>query len=290
MSDQTSIGWADATWPVVIGCERVSPGCVNCYAERTSYRLSKNPQTPQYVGLTVIRQSRPGWTGEVRIQIDALDMPLGWRRPRWIFPCSQSDLFHESVPFTFTAAVFGVMQAAGWHTFLVTTKRPKRALEFAEFLSTVGESPAKFCRQRARDALGKKLADDVVDLSWPPRNVYVGVSVESPAYLPRIETIRQFPAALHWASFEPLLARVDVSSVVDQLGWGVVGGESGPKFRPCEPEWIVSIAEQFRFAGRPIHVKQDSAFKPEQQGRLPDLWWAAKDMPPWPLPPQGTLF
>lgn len=40
MSDKTAIEWTDATWPVVTGCEHISPGCDHCYAAKlTSGRL-----------------------------------------------------------------------------------------------------------------------------------------------------------------------------------------------------------------------------------------------------------
>lgn len=45
----TGIEWTDRTWNPVRGCTRVSPGCVNCYAERLAARFS-GPGRP-YEGL-----------------------------------------------------------------------------------------------------------------------------------------------------------------------------------------------------------------------------------------------
>lgn len=290
MADHTNIGWADATWSVLAGCRRVSPGCVNCYAQRTVHRLGTNPKTPQYQGITVMRESKTVWTGEVRTRPEELERPLKWKKPRWIFPCSQSDLFHEDVPFEFTAAIFGVMQAASWHTFLALTKRPQQAVKFHEWLLDHPGPAEHVCRNYARQVLRDKMPPSDGSERFPASNVYMGVSVESPKYLERITTLGLFPAAMYWASLEPLLEAVDISSVVDSLGWIVVGGESGPGFRSCDPSWIVDIGTKCRVAGVPVHIKQDSGSQPEQQGRIPDLWWAAKDMPPWPVASQGALF
>ena len=35
MSELSAIEWTDATWNPVTGCTKVSPGCANCYIERT---------------------------------------------------------------------------------------------------------------------------------------------------------------------------------------------------------------------------------------------------------------
>jgi protein gp37 len=39
MGDRSNIEWTEATWNPVTGCDRVSPGCDNCYAERLAKRL-----------------------------------------------------------------------------------------------------------------------------------------------------------------------------------------------------------------------------------------------------------
>lgn len=40
------------------------------------------------------------------------------------------------------------------------------------------------------------------------------------------------------------------------IHWVIVGGESGPKARPCNVEWIRSIVKQCAAAGVPVFVKQ----------------------------------
>lgn len=98
-------------------------------------------------------------------------------------------------------------------------------------------------------------------------------------------------AAVRWVSCEPLLGPVDLDGAGGWiaglhpngsdagLDWVVVGGESGPGRRPCEVEWIADIVRQCDQAEVPVFVKQGSAFRPGQQGDLPDAIWQRKEFP-----------
>lgn len=115
----SSIEWTQATWNPITGCNKVSPGCKHCYAERFSERLK---------AMGVAKYSH-GF--EVAVHEDMLSIPLGWKKPRRIFVNSMSDLFHEEVPFEFIEKVFIVMEKAYWHQFQVLTKRSQRLAELA---------------------------------------------------------------------------------------------------------------------------------------------------------------
>ncbi len=110
----SKIEWTDATWNPVTGCDKISPGCQRCYAERMAKRL-------QAMG---VAKYRNGFA--VTLHPDTLAMPLRWRQPRAIFVNSMSDLFHPKVPDEFIAAVFDVMARAHWHRYQILTKRPER--------------------------------------------------------------------------------------------------------------------------------------------------------------------
>jgi protein gp37 len=140
-----------------------------------------------------------------------------------IFVNSMSDLFHEDVPFEFIEAVFDTMRRAEWHVFQVLTKRAERLAEL---------SPR---------------------LSWPP-NVWMGVSVENQWWTRRIRSLTTVPAAVRFLSCEPLLGPLALD--LQGIGWVIVGGESGPKARPMEPEWVYRIKEQCAKARTPLFVKQ----------------------------------
>ena len=111
----SKIEWTDATWNPVTGCNKISPGCKHCYAERMSRRLKA----------TGMAKYRNGF--DVTLHPDTLEIPLRWRKPRSIFVNSMSDLFHDEVPDEFIAQVFDVMTRAHWHRYQVLTKRPERA-------------------------------------------------------------------------------------------------------------------------------------------------------------------
>lgn len=122
MADSSAIEWTDATWNPTTGCDKVSPGCKNCYAEKMAARLKAMGQ-PRY---------RNGF--ELTLQDDVVVLPLKWRTPRFIFVNSMSDLFHESVPFAFIKRCFDVMSTANHHVYQILTKRPERVAELADKL------------------------------------------------------------------------------------------------------------------------------------------------------------
>src|SRR6476620_6850340 len=112
----------ESTWNPVTGCNKISPGCKYCYAERMARRLQAMGQ-PNY---------RNGF--DLTLQPQALDVPLRWRKPRTIFVNSMSDLFHKDVPAEFIRRVFDVMRQADWHTYQILTKRSDRLAELGPTL------------------------------------------------------------------------------------------------------------------------------------------------------------
>lgn len=89
MSRRSAIEWTQMTWNPVSGCTKVSPGCLNCYAERMAKRL-KAMRAARYLDGCALR------THEA-----ALEEPLRWKSPRKVFVNSMSDLFHKDVPLEF---------------------------------------------------------------------------------------------------------------------------------------------------------------------------------------------
>src|SRR3954471_3960842 len=119
MSTNSPIEWTDATWNPVTGCDKVSPGCKFCYAERLAGRL-KLMGNPRY-----------GDGFKLTLHPDLIDLPLRWRRPRRIFVNSMSDLFHDGISEEFIRQTFDTMARAHWHHFQVLTKRSARLAELA---------------------------------------------------------------------------------------------------------------------------------------------------------------
>ncbi|MEX1042519.1 MAG: phage Gp37/Gp68 family protein [Pirellulaceae bacterium] len=116
---KSSIEWTEATWNPVTGCDKISPGCKHCYAERMSHRLKAMGQANYANGFALTLQ--PGM----------LERPLSWKRPQMIFVNSMSDLFHRDVPEQYIQQVFDVMRRAHWHQFQVLTKRADRLEELS---------------------------------------------------------------------------------------------------------------------------------------------------------------
>lgn len=117
MATNSHIEWTEATWNPVTGCDKVSPGCAHCYAERMAMRLQAMGQPNYANGFTLATHDR------------AVDLPLRWKKPRRVFVNSMSDLFHVDVPTAFIARVFETMRRAHWHEYQVLTKRSERVLE-----------------------------------------------------------------------------------------------------------------------------------------------------------------
>ncbi|OBC14079.1 hypothetical protein A5784_30730 [Mycobacterium sp. 852013-50091_SCH5140682] len=241
MSDNTKIEWSDATWNVIIGCDKVSPGCDHCYAIRTAHRMQANPNPKvrePYAGT----ESGGEWTGQVNLVADRLHLPLSWSRPRRIFVNAQSDLFHDQVPDDYIAAVFGVMAVASWHTFQVLTKRHAR---MRSLLSS------KDFRVRVEDYADDLATDDprTQHESWPLSNVWLGVSAEDARWAKiRGDALRETQAAVRFFSCEPLLGPMDDIDLTG-IDWVITGGESGPGARPAHPQWFRSIRDQCQAAG-----------------------------------------
>ncbi len=100
-----------STWNPTTGCNKVSPGCKFCYAERLSERL-QNMGVDKYAN---------GF--QLTLHPEILEAPLSWRKSQFIFVNSMSDLFHEEIPIAFLQQIFDVMLRAHWHRFQILTKR-----------------------------------------------------------------------------------------------------------------------------------------------------------------------
>lgn len=211
MAIKSGIEWTDATWNPTRGCSRVSPGCVNCYAERVAMRQIHSG----YKGLVHIANGHPAWTGVVRAMTGkTLEAPLRWRKPRRIFVNSMSDLFHESLPDEAIDRVFAVMALSQRHTFQILTKRADRMLAYFTDNPLLG-------RERLLRILNVAIVSGKLDGALvartvgmnPPRplpNVWLGVSVENQKYADeRIPLLLQTPAAIRFVSYEPAIGPVD---------------------------------------------------------------------------------
>lgn len=229
MSNLSKIEWTEATWNPTTGCTKISEGCKNCYAEKMSKRLK----------LMGVKKYRKQF--EFSQHEDDLDLPLKWTKPRKIFVNSMSDLFHENSDLTFVGRCFLTMSKSQRHVFQILTKRPKRMLEYS--------------------ILHKKFFGTPID-----ENIWLGTSVENKKNVYRIDFLRKINCAIKFVSFEPLIGSVGKIDLTD-IQWVIIGGESGPKYRPVKEEWIQEIISQCEEQNVKVFFKQWGGFRPKSQGR-----------------------
>lgn len=196
--NNTKIEWTDATWNPVTGCTKASTGCLHCYAEAMSRRLKAMGVAKYANGFNVTTHE------------DVLSEPMKWKKPRNIFVCSMSDLFHKDVPFDFVDKVMDVVSATPQHKYQILTKRAERMEEY-------------FASHNV------------------PGNIWLGVTVEAAAVKSRIESLRSISnASVRFLSCEPLVEDLGELNLSD-IDWIIVGGESGNQARPMKEEWVLNI-------------------------------------------------
>jgi protein gp37 len=175
---------------------------------------------------------------ELTVHEQMLSMPSKWSKSRTIFVNSMSDLFHQDVPLTYIQQVFSSMHQASWHQYQILTKRSDRLL----LLNS--------------------------DIDWAP-HIWMGVSVENKDYTFRIDHLRRTDAHLKFLSLEPLLGPLPELDLRG-IDWVIVGGESGPRARPIEADWVRAIRDQCLNQNVPFFFKQWGGVFKKRNGRLLD--------------------
>jgi protein gp37 len=173
---------------------------------------------------------------KVRIHPDQLNIPYTWKSSKVVFVNSMSDLFHEEIPLDFINRVFAVMNDNPNHVFQVLTKRAERLFQVHK------------------------------ELKWT-HNIWMGVSVENEKVLNRINFLRKTKARVKFLSCEPLIGPLPKMNL-SKIDWVIVGGESGHKPRPMNPDWALDIQEQCEKADVRFFFKQWGGRNKKQAGRL----------------------
>lgn len=236
---KTSIEWTDhsanpirardrVTGAVGHFCEKISPGCANCYASRmqTRFRMhefkaSHREKVELYLDETVLKR------------IDQR------KKPTKYFIGNMSDLFLEGVQDAWLDRIMATIQFCSQHTFQLLTKRPGRALEYL------------------RSRRHRRVSDRF------PKNVWFGISAENQQRADELKpAFEQINCDIKFVSYEPALGPVDWSGyafLIDQL---ICGFESGPGSRPGHPQWPRSARDWCQDMGVAFFFKQWGDFKP----------------------------
>lgn len=173
---------------------------------------------------------------QVTVHDDLFERPLSWTKPRMIFVNSMSDIFHDDVPDDTIIRLFQIMNQANWHTFQVLTKRSDRLLAISN------------------------------RINWT-FNIWMGVSIETQAYLYRSDQLRQSGAHVKFISAEPLLESLNDIDLTG-IDWLIVGGESGANCRPIKEEWILELQKKAQDMHTAFFFKQWGGFHHSKAGCL----------------------
>lgn len=225
MADKTIIAWTDHTFNVAWGCTKISPGCKNCYADTLSRRYGQAVWGPTNSRRTF---GEKHWRE-----------PLAWAeqakrdgRPHRVFTSSMCDVFEDHATIAAERERLWplIRRTSPWLRWQILTKRA--------------------------DGLAANLPAD-----WPLENVWLGVSIESQEYAWRADELRALPAVVRFISYEPALGplRLDLRGI----DWLIFGGESGPGYRPMDPQWARDIRDACRAAGVAFFYKQSAAYRTE---------------------------
>ncbi len=275
---KTKISWTDRSVnPIRFGkghyCQKISPGCANCYASRMQPRFG-NPEFGGVGDSPVVIEN--GVTNGQYLWLDEKKLyePLRVTKPSMFFWCDMTDMFAKWVPDSFIDKCFAVMAFAHKHTHQVLTKRPER---MHEYLTSHGRWDA-ICRAAYAMPAIKDLHREM-PTETPPRNIWLGVSCEDQKRAnERIPILLKTPARVRFVSAEPLLGPIDFNAVRymqgsalfvgeeggheyvgsrrNLLNWVITGCESGPGRRPFDIAWDWDIQGQCNDAGVAFFRKQ----------------------------------
>lgn len=248
MAENTKIEWATHTFNPWEGCQKVGPGCDNCYAEARDIRFTGG--THWGPGAPRRRTSAANWAKPLKWNRDAAQSGT---RPR-VFCASLADVFDNAVDPSWRADLWALIWATPHLDWLLLTKRPG---------NIAGMQPIA-CERNPGWVT-----------TWP--NVWLGCTVvnqdEADRDIPKMLAV---PAHRCFLSIEPMLGPIDLTCldisgfwfnaltgeievnglVLPHIDWVICGGESGPNARPMHPDWARLLRDQCRAAGIAFHFKQ----------------------------------
>ena len=138
--------------------------------------------------------------------------------------------------------MFDVIRENPQHQFQILTKRAERLAEITSFIG------------------------------WPD-NVWMGVSVENNDYTNRIDNLRMTGAFIKFLSIEPMLGPIS-NMDLNGIDWVIVGGESGPRARPIQYDWVAEVRDQCIKSEVPFFFKQWGGTNKKKAGKVLDgkIW------------------
>ncbi len=252
MGLNTEISWCDHTSNLFWGCVKVSPGCKFCYADTLDNRYNHDDR---HWGPSSSRKLVRSWKKNLN---DMRKSAIANNRRETVFVMSMGDIFEDDQPLSnnhdtnwktindVREEFFGMVDDYPELIFLLLTKRPE---------NIHGMIPMHWLNDM-----------------WP-QNVWFGTSiVNQDEVVPRLKALSALSdSGRTFISVEPMLGPVTLNvniGLQDFLGnefatygtsipkWVIVGGESGQKARPMNPDWVRNLRDECLAAGIPFHFKQ----------------------------------
>jgi protein gp37 len=232
MSENSKIEWTDHTFNPWWGCQKVSEGCKNCYAETLDNRY--NHDNPHWgPGSDRKPMSENYWKQPIKWNAAAKKTCIQAK----VFCASMADIFEDHPQVVeHRKRLFALIEATPYLIWQLLTKRPENILKF----------------------LPERWAADL-PFSYMPENLWLGTSVENQKQADeRIPQLLQVRNVTRFLSCEPLLGPVNLglmgttpqswgygyTGIYRLIDWVIVGGESGPKARPMHPDWARAIRDE----------------------------------------------
>lgn len=253
MAENSAIAWCDHTHNEWIGCQKVSAGCDNCFAEAlmdTRYhRVEWGQRKMLGISPSVGTRSR---TSEANRR-----KPLTWQRKasaffaehgrrQRVFCSSLSDWADNQVPEDWRLGLWETIRATPDLDWLMLTKRPENIEGFL---------PASWF--------------DDFDL-W--QHVWLGATCEDQAaYDKRWPILQKIPAKVRFISYEPAigpLRHLGEDQHSKMPDWLICGGESGRGYRDMPTAWANDIGWICKANGIPFFMKQMAGLKPIPPGLM----------------------
>lgn len=249
---RSGIGWCDysgADLNFVIGCQKISEGCANCYGFRWAKRAGRDFAQVITYWDKLNRLWKARWSpGDQPYRRGPGSNPI-------MFPVDLGDLFHPDVPEEMIMVALDIFAARDDADWIVLTKRPERMLDVTNYWL------------------------DYQELEILPSNIWCLVTAENQYWAnERVRWLLRIRAAMRGVSIEPMLEPMAVDrwfnlqsddktgQWIERMGpgldWVIVGAESGPGRRPFDPAWALDVYRQCQRAGVPFFGKQASGLRP----------------------------
>jgi protein gp37 len=241
MAENSKIEWCDHTFSPWIGCQHVSPGCDNCFAETmmdTRYgKVEWGPHGERKRTSVDYWRQPLRWARKVstdRARAFNHDYPLP-HRPR-VFCASLCDVFDNQVPKEWRFDLWELIRSTPELDWLLLTKRPENIGRFLPYEWALQDRPLP--------------------------NVWLGFTAEDQEHFDRRwPIVRDIPAAVRFCSYEPALGPLQIPDD-PRLSQIICGGETGSGYRIMNVDWARVLRDQCAVYETKFFMKQMSGKKP----------------------------